>query len=118
MSAPDTMKLSFADHVLIHACGVFLADPVHDDRDGMIQSILADVLPHVTGSNPALADFIKVAREFITLPTTELRQARAGRAGILRDFHMRRMVAAWDQIKGNYAHADAHSSEITHRTGA
>ncbi len=105
--APEApARLTYADHVLIHACGVVLADPVADDRDGMIQSILTDVLPDVTASNPALADFIKAAREFVTLPTLELRAARAGRSGILRDFHMRRMAAAWDQIRENYAHDD------------
>lgn len=113
----DPMKLTWQDHVLIHACGVFLADPVADDRDGMIQSILVDVLPDVTEDNPALADFIKAAREFVSLPALDLRAARAGRSGILRDYHMRRMAAAWDKIREHYTHDDL-SSETAGGAGA
>ncbi|SFY18331.1 hypothetical protein SAMN04244548_02982 [Paracoccus pantotrophus] len=106
MADGSPIRLTYADHVLIHACGVFLADPCADDRDGMIQSILTDVLPDVTRDNPALIDFIVAAREFIKLPTAELRAARAGKSAILRNFHMRRMAAAWDQIREQYVHDD------------
>lgn len=114
----DPIKLTWADHVLIHACGVFLADPVASDSDGVIQSILVDVLPDVTEDNPALADFITAAREFVALPVLDLRAARAGRSGILRDFHMRRMAAAWDQIRENYVHNAFGSSETFGNSGA
>lgn len=105
--APDeALRLSYADHVLVHAISSLLADPEWCDKDEMLQSILHDVLPDVTAENPALTAWIALGWKVVGLPADRLRALRLDRTKLLRDHHMRRMAAAWDQIREQYPHAD------------
>lgn len=102
----EPIKLTYADHVLIHAVAALLADPDWCDKDAMIQSILRDVLRDATQENPAMTAWIAIAWTLVKAPTGTLRGLRLDRTKVLRDFHMRRMAAAWDQIREGYGHAD------------
>lgn len=94
------MKLSVRDHALIHALQV-LADMPWDAPAGdedMVRSILRDVLPGVTRTNPALAALIARADAVLRVrgPIDGLRN------DIRRDchdWHRRRLAAAWDSIR-------------------
>ncbi len=103
MSEP--LKLTWADHVLIHAVSALLADPCWDDRDEMIRSILLSVLPDVTQENPALAAWLALGWQLVKAPADKMRALRLDRTKVLRDHHMRRMASAWDEIREGYDEA-------------
>lgn len=102
MADRGPMKLSAHDHVLIHATAVLLAGRTPCDNDEMVRSILRDVLPDVTRDNPALKDLIAAASVLVA-PDGAARAWTVQEA--LRGWHTRRLAAAWEPIRENYAHA-------------
>lgn len=96
-------RLTAADHVLIHGVGVLLSEvfPVNSEAE-TVQAILQDVLHDVTVDNPALARFVEAARDLIHRPVTGIDRFKW--SDVLRDYHLRRMAAAWDPIRERYHH--------------
>lgn len=94
-------RLSAADHVLIHSVGVLLSEvhPIKSEVEA-VQSILRDVLHDVTVDNPALSRFIEAARDLIHRPVTGIDRFRW--SDVLREYHLRRLAAAWDPIRERY----------------
>ena len=103
----DPMKLTPADHVLIHACGTLLTDPYEgagrDVDDEMVRQILNDVLYDVNADHPALQRFVEVGRELAHAQTPRaISQLRSTRVGLIRDFHRGKLANAFDLIKERY----------------
>ena len=96
------LRLTYADHTLIHACCFMLSDTFTHDHDDMVIETLRTVLPDVTEANPALKEFIGLARQLVALPAHIRRGPRRGWADIISQYHLRRMAAAWDRIRENY----------------
>ncbi len=104
------IRLSPADHCLIHAVCALLSDNfVFGDRprdDAMIQSVLRDVLFDVTDDNPALHPFIDVASELSRATADQLKNLRPSMQAVVRDYHRRKLGNAWDMIRDRYSQAD------------
>ncbi|MGR3522696.1 MAG: hypothetical protein ACU0FT_08075 [Paracoccus sp. (in: a-proteobacteria)] len=100
------IKLSPADHVLIHACGALLTDSLMaEDRaadDAMVAGILRDVLGDVNGTHPSLEPFLIIGTKLAHAGPREIQNLRATEVGIIRQFHRRRMAQAWDLIIDRY----------------
>lgn len=105
MSEP--MKLTLADHVMIHACGALLTQQFRDDGrdqdDDMVRSILNDVLIDVSVDHPSLQPFIEIARELAHAQTAvQIHTLRSRHAGLIRNFHRQKMATAFDLIRERY----------------
>lgn len=107
--ADPGLRLTYADHTLIHACCFFLSDTFTSDWDEMVITALRSVLPDVNEGNPALKDFVDLARQLVALPAHIRRGPRQGWPDIISKYHLRRMSAAWDQIRENYDHGNGTS---------
>lgn len=100
----DHLRLSLADHAMIHALGVLSRPPITDRTDlELVVSVLRDMMPGVTRENPRLAPLIRVADQFVSY-----RGPGAGYYGGLHDlarremnsWDRRRLSDAWDRVRG------------------
>ncbi len=103
----DPMKLTPADHVLIHGCGTLLTDPWEgngrDADDEMVRQILNDVLYDVNADHPSLQKFLEVGRELAHAQSPRaISILRSTRGGLIRDFHRSKLAAAFDLIRERY----------------
>ncbi|VDS07924.1 hypothetical protein PARHAE_01104 [Paracoccus haematequi] len=103
------IRLTPADHVLIHGCGTLLVDHfVTEERErdnAMIQTILRRVLDDTNQDNLALAHFHRIAPELVEASERHLHILRSRHAPLIRDYHRAKMAAAWDMIRERYPHA-------------
>lgn len=102
------IRLTPADHVLIHGCGTLLVghfmSPEKQRDDEMVQKILRRVLDDTNQDNLALATFHRIAPELIAAGDRHLSNLRSRHANTIRDYHRMKMAGAWDLIRERYDH--------------
>lgn len=101
MSAPP--RLSWEDHVLIHGVGTLLSGAgfAGHDHDPMVQAVLREVLPAVNADNRALLD-LRAAGHALSARSCDLHARKLHWRGVLREYHLNRLTAAWSQIEDDY----------------
>lgn len=100
----DQLRLSLADHAMIHALGVLSRPPITDRSDlDLVVGILRDLMPGVTRENPHLMGLIQTADQFLSC-----RVSVPGCYGglhdrarkVMNDWDRRRLAEAWDRARG------------------
>lgn len=100
----DQLRLSLADHAMIHALGVLSRPPITDRSDlDLVVGILRDLMPGVTRENPQLMGLIQTADQFLSC-----RVSVPGCYGglhdrarkVMNDWDRRRLAEAWDRARG------------------
>ncbi|WP_036765391.1 hypothetical protein [Paracoccus pantotrophus] len=100
----EPLRLSLADHAMIHALGVLSRPPITDRSDlDLVVGILGDLMPGVTRENPQLMGLIQTADQFLSC-----RVSVPGCYGglhdrarkVMNDWDRRRLAEAWDRARG------------------
>lgn len=100
----EPLRLSLADHAMIHALGVLSRPPITDRSDlDLVVGILRDLMPGVTRENPQLMGLIQTADQFLSC-----RVSVPGCYGglhdrarkVMNDWDRRRLADAWDRARG------------------
>ncbi|RKS51162.1 hypothetical protein BDE18_0393 [Paracoccus pantotrophus] len=100
----DQLRLSLADHAMIHALGVLSRPPITDRSDlDLVVGILRDLMPGVTRENPQLMGLIQTADQFLSC-----RVSVPGCYGglhdrarkVMNEWDRRRLADAWDRARG------------------
>ena len=100
----DQLRLSLADHAMIHALGVLSRPPITDRSDlDLVVGILRDLMPGLTRENPQLMGMIQTADQFLSC-----RVSVPGCYGglhdrarkVMNDWDRRRLAEAWDKARG------------------
>jgi len=100
----EPLRLSLADHAMIHALGVLSRPPITDRSDlALVVGILGDLMPGVTRENPQLMGLIQTADQFLSC-----RVSVPGCYGglhdrarkVMNDWDRRRLAEAWDRARG------------------
>lgn len=105
------IRLTPADHVLIHGVGTLLlkshySDAAEDQRWAeTVQKSLRCVLPDITHENLHLAQFERVADEMVDASYRRLNVLASTRQTVLWDYHRTKLAGAWDMIRERYPHA-------------
>lgn len=97
----DPVKLSLADHALIHLVAYLSIEWPQHPTWLSLQHELGNMLVHANREIPTIAEFADVAQRlaFAQLGSAELTLARQQGDSLTRQFHARRAVTAIDQLR-------------------
>ena len=105
----NPIRLTPADHTLIHACGTLLCHSgcydAQERDEQMVQAILRKVRHDASDGILALQPFIAAAPDLAAASAADLRGYRYSKGYVLWDYHRHKMAHAWDMIRERYADA-------------
>ncbi|RWR32501.1 hypothetical protein D2T29_00445 [Sinirhodobacter populi] len=98
----DPVRLTSADHALIHAVGWVACNVLHDPQwQQTVLEVMREAVPAVTPRHPMMEAFARVAVDLMAASGEQVAWLRARRDAqqVVERFHLRRMAEAHEVFR-------------------
>lgn len=98
------IRLTLADHALVHGVLTLLAADYYQDPteraqwQRMVQTALVRIMPEVTEGNPDLAEYIRLADELMHATPDQIHNVRSVKGSFVWQYHRLKLAVAVDRV--------------------